>query len=693
MIQSYKTIVFFLFWFLCCRYIFRILCREETLSFLFDMFFWYRIQVPFQMLSICLFLHRLNVPDPKSHEIPSSHSMVPGGPSDPDAEVMMIHPYFRDHLMTDSRPKVVLIGDSVVDHFAWLKDPSHHLRVTLENDAFKKPDGKQKEWICVNLAVADTSTSDFIERDPARSSWNWYQKLREKTFPLLTDQDHYYFHMTDGKMRQVANLRHLSHVKHVILSLGGNDLYPNLDMQQELIRGLSHHDDNLVRKIIQDFEARLTRCIEAVKESAHQADVTMVIPYHPHESFNVVGEQKQLSEPIGLSTIFQLLAQRILRVAQQQGCHVIDLSYTFDPKSEAHYGTGSRTTQPVNTLGVDWSGASPSNVSIFFIVALVQHVLKFTSDHKIHRDSYTFSGRDFEIKSTRITDQYIQDYKFGYGPRSIAPVARPVEGGGGSDSDGKQWEAWTGFVHQFLREYRGLAYHTVNKLQRRSGEVWKMAMIQLHAKFMGTGSAILTAITDYTLGRKDQKQTITNLIQFFIFLVARIPSVRRDLRLNGYLGVFYRGISEASGWKFDQMVPGTSISDNGLFSVSLSLNVASIFTRYWPSDVRGMIFILRPKEDVNRMIYTDLLIQGLELEVLFMPTITLTIVKTFIHPMTNGKFVVADMTQVLSVQHDPLENDPAMKKRLLEQKTHDFHDAQMSPPSEIPDYVLEALNL
>lgn len=72
--------------------------------------------------------------------------------------------------LTNDDPKVVLMGDSVLDNFIWLHDPKRHTRVQLEELLRKETDFK--DYRCVNLAVDQMSTFDFEHRDPS-GEWCW----------------------------------------------------------------------------------------------------------------------------------------------------------------------------------------------------------------------------------------------------------------------------------------------------------------------------------------------------------------------------------------------------------------------------------------------------------------------------------------------------------------------------------------
>ncbi|CAK9007467.1 unnamed protein product, partial [Durusdinium trenchii] len=117
--------------------------------------------------------------------------------------------------------KVVLMGDSVLDNFFWLQTPTRHLRVQLQEQLAKSRNAKVKQLQCVNLAVDQMTTFDFVERKPQENPWETYAKAR-KLVAFEDDEDKEYVVDSDGVIRSVENLRRLEDVKWVVLSLGGN---------------------------------------------------------------------------------------------------------------------------------------------------------------------------------------------------------------------------------------------------------------------------------------------------------------------------------------------------------------------------------------------------------------------------------------------------------------------------------------
>ncbi|CAK9100003.1 Uncharacterized protein SCF082_LOCUS46827, partial [Durusdinium trenchii] len=136
------------------------------------------------------------------------------------------------------RIRVVLMGDSVLDNFFWLQTPTRHLRVQLQEQLAKSRNAKVKQLQCVNLAVDQMTTFDFVERKPQENPWETYAKAR-KLVAFEDDEDKEYVVDSDGVIRSVENLRRLEDVKWVVLSLGGNDdVYLNAEVKGKLLSSL-----------------------------------------------------------------------------------------------------------------------------------------------------------------------------------------------------------------------------------------------------------------------------------------------------------------------------------------------------------------------------------------------------------------------------------------------------------------------
>jgi len=102
----------------------------------------------------------------------------------------------------------------------------------------------------------------------------------------------------------------------------------------------------------------------------------------------------------------------MLKLAHQNQLPIIDLSRTFDPQDESHYGTGN--SREKNDLGVPWSGAEPSNVSSKFIAQLAMHIIKtFKVNQSLIYYGKTEGDRLISVESDINNGSYAEAYKFG----------------------------------------------------------------------------------------------------------------------------------------------------------------------------------------------------------------------------------------------------------------------------------------
>ena len=274
-------------------------------------------------------------------------------------------------------PKVVLMGDSVLDNFVWLKDPKQYLRVQLQRH-FEQSD-EFREFSCINLAVDQMSTFDFIKRSREENDWHFYEHSRKQVFDPSESLDFNYFSASDGSMYSVDNLKRLRNVKHVVVSIGGNDVYLDGDIQLALIQSLLPFCSTRREKVAREFSQRLEMIFLALEEAVPGAKIIPVIVYHPHYSFSIGGIQSgflgliaKVIQRLFLSLLVTPMLRELLLLAQRRKLDVIDLSRTFDASDQRHYGTEQIG---VGNKFASWSGAEPSNISSNFIAILIQHVI------------------------------------------------------------------------------------------------------------------------------------------------------------------------------------------------------------------------------------------------------------------------------------------------------------------------------
>lgn len=328
--------------------------------------------------------------------------------------------------LTNNDPKIVLMGDSVLDCFFWLHDPKQHLRVQIQQLLRAEPKtsspSENQEHLsrfrCVNLAVDQMTTYDFLRRTPTRNGWGQYSISRAQTgFPDA--QDRQYFAAADGNMYSVENLRRLRNVRAVVISIGGNDVYLRADIQRELIASMMPFQ-GWRRDAVADRFARIATIFKYVREAAPTALIVPVIVYHPHYDLSVLGGALTQDTCTGtlatqlpkwtLSSLVTPMAKQVLTLARAQKLPVIDLSHTFDPNNECHYGTGSKRLP-------FWSGAEPSVASAGFIARLIIDVVRrcLPLQHPPQSDVFwgLVSGNDW-VRSVRISNTvaFANGYRF-----------------------------------------------------------------------------------------------------------------------------------------------------------------------------------------------------------------------------------------------------------------------------------------
>jgi len=169
---------------------------------------------------------------------------------------------------------VVLLGDSVLDNFYWLKTPSRHLRVQLEEEL--------PGLTCVNLAVDQMTTFDFEERKPESNSWEPYAKARLKV-DFSSEQDREYRLDDDGAIRSAKNLASVKDVSWCVLSIGGNDVYLNASVQMNLLSSLTPAFAGRRQEVAEEFGGRLRGIVASIRKVAPSAALVLVVPYQPHK--------------------------------------------------------------------------------------------------------------------------------------------------------------------------------------------------------------------------------------------------------------------------------------------------------------------------------------------------------------------------------------------------------------------------
>eukprot|EP01059_Diplonema_ambulator_P002701 TRINITY_DN12348_c0_g1_i1.p1 TRINITY_DN12348_c0_g1~~TRINITY_DN12348_c0_g1_i1.p1 ORF type:complete len:356 (+),score=92.54 TRINITY_DN12348_c0_g1_i1:78-1145(+) len=324
--------------------------------------------------------------------------------------------------LTGDDEKVVLAGDSVLDNFYWLVDKRKNLRAVVE-ECLKQSE-RTKHMVCLNMAVDQMSSFDFILRRPSENGWHQYQYEREKVHKNhpsddALDRDGYRHLMNaEGNIESVENIARLKNAKYVFLSVGGNDVYLHADIQIGLGKSLLPGCDKRSR-IASAYGERLTDIVSHLKRRVPGAEIIPVVVYHPHHDFPIsgitggcLGGLSRCIQKNYLSWMVTPMVQQVLKIAEAEKLRVIDLSQTFDPNDSRHYGN----MDPSGVYGYGWSGAEPSDISQNFIAALMQHVIENPTATPTIYHATTQGDSLKKIHARPITRTVVDTYKFHHGP-------------------------------------------------------------------------------------------------------------------------------------------------------------------------------------------------------------------------------------------------------------------------------------
>lgn len=308
--------------------------------------------------------------------------------------------------------KIVLMGDSILDNSVWLKDPTKDLKHQLQ-------DAMGKDFEIVNLAVDQMSTHDLEKRESHVNPWSQYEYARKKVFG---NEEGKYPVAKDGNIYSLQNLANLTNVHMVIVSIGGNDLYLDPNMQLTLVKSLIPFKSGLRDVEVEKFSKRYKDLMHKISNIVPYAIIMPVIPYHPHYDFPLFQLPYKASkfkkwallksQYLFLSKLVTPMVKEILSINLALGSngmhtmHIMDLSKTFDPKNQTHYGSESKS------FPSGWSGAEPSIITIQYMVQMIARILdkdvsSYSQTNTIWRDRVTN-----ELVEKPITIEYIESYKF-----------------------------------------------------------------------------------------------------------------------------------------------------------------------------------------------------------------------------------------------------------------------------------------
>ena len=269
--------------------------------------------------------------------------------------------------------QVILIGDSVLDNFYWLKKPKENNTLAL----LKKNGWHNPLSFAVDESKVDDVTNGFTPAQTYVESRRIYDMKpyeREndgKVHPLRLLKKYIQKNAKGAKKKQL-----------VVISVGGNDLVLNdassAKQVQDIIQG-SEKNKGLLE--------RYNTLLQEIKKISTDIHVALVIPYCPlfpdffSSNFNTAKAQNE-TDWIKLMHGF---VQVITKAAESHGCDIIDLSHTFNPYDRNEYGflPNTNTHTPIE----------PSDTSVPYIIDLIEYLLQEKPSHKSPSIYYGKKGK------------------------------------------------------------------------------------------------------------------------------------------------------------------------------------------------------------------------------------------------------------------------------------------------------------
>ena len=251
---------------------------------------------------------------------------------------------------------IILMGDSVLDNFYWLKNKKKDVKQQIL-------DTYNNNIKVTNLAVDESTSEDVLYgMDP---SWTYIDARKQYGLePYPIDKNNYdkvcpldiaEKLINENKININVNKNEIKPT--VVLSVGGNDvrvLLFNFNLK-EIMNGLNK------------FEINLKEIIEIIINKL-KLNLIIVLCYEPYfdfaESYGIKREQ--------LLQIFNIGANKLFNLCNKYNLPIIDLSRTLNPFNRKHYGT---TT------------IEPSNESGQYIVDLIKYI----------NDNYNFNNKKSKI--------------------------------------------------------------------------------------------------------------------------------------------------------------------------------------------------------------------------------------------------------------------------------------------------------
>ena len=239
--------------------------------------------------------------------------------------------------MSNTPKSIALIGDSVLDNFYWLKDPTRDVKQQLS--------GLMSETKIYNFAVDESIIDDVLNGSyPPRQ----YVGARKHIF----GETYLYPTTNKGKIYPLKLLAKYQS-EYVVLSIGGNDGRKHLDH-------IIWSADALIKAVVNDgLEEKFNRLI--TKINTNKSKLILVLVYQPHVTIF-----QQYRESIGwglqyipienvidfrgrIKKVYSFFRRIFVEMARKYKIPIIDLALTLNPRDKTHYG--SKPIEPSNKSG------------------------------------------------------------------------------------------------------------------------------------------------------------------------------------------------------------------------------------------------------------------------------------------------------------------------------------------------------
>ena len=247
-------------------------------------------------------------------------------------------------LKYEENMSVILMGDSVLDNFYWLKDKRLDITQQLKN-TYKKY--KMENVNIINLAVDETESINLINNNGIKPKQKYIEKRKElgmESYPIDNSTGKVFpFKLLQKIIDKEEDDQHSSEI-FVIVSIGGNDVRILLQLKN-------------VSKIIaalqkRNFEENIQQIIETLKtmeaNSSNNIHIN-VIPIMCYSPKYIVSAYLGFEE-----NDFEFLMNwgynLFLKVAKKYNLSVIDLYSSFDKYDSSYYSSLS-PIEPSNKSG------------------------------------------------------------------------------------------------------------------------------------------------------------------------------------------------------------------------------------------------------------------------------------------------------------------------------------------------------